>query len=208
VYTRRNQRERYTFSHAGATAVDKAFPPSLSVPSLSAASRLHAGNLERLRSAPVLVLATGGWAIHLSIEAFQALRNLDRKHPNRGTLESRLDRLPLSRYDHLDRLGATDKAECDELTEDYRALQYHCTMANYEAGGDHAWRLRSVAAVLSDVVILPKFLDENRLDALMSSFCRATRKTLRDSVWLAGGARVREEALGVLDGLGGSPGSK
>ena len=132
------------------------------------------------------MLVTGGWAAHLSIEAFQALK----KH--KGTLE----RLPLTRYDHLDRLGATDKAECDELTENYRALQYHCTMANYEAGGDHAWQLRSVAAVLSDVVILPKFLDENRLDATMSSFCRATRKTLRDSVWLAGGVRVREEVLG------------
>lgn len=196
VYTRKNQRELYSFSHASDTTVEKAFPTSLTVPCLSKAHALHSDNLERLRSAPVLVLVTGGWAIHLSIEAFQAQKDQQNKIQLKNQFKNQLDRLPQTRYDHLDRLGATDKAECDELTENYRALQYHCTMASYEAGGDHAWQLRSVTTVLSDVVILPKFLDENRLDAVMGSFCRATRKTLRDSVWLAGEKRVREEALG------------
>ena len=65
-------------------------------------------------------------------------------------------------------------------------------MASYTAGDDHAWRLQSVASVLSDLVILPRILDEARLGSVMSSFCRATRKALHDSVWLAGGTRVRE----------------
>lgn len=186
VYTRRTCRDLYAFSHASVTTIEKSFPLSLAVPCLSKAGKIHSDNLEKLRNTPVLVLVTGEWAIHLSIEAFQSQK------PGKP----HLDRLPLTRYDHLDRLGTTDKAECDELTENYRALQYHCTMASYEAGTDHAWQLCSVATVLSDVVILPKFLDENRLGAVMSSFCRATRKTLRDSVWLAGEARVREEVLG------------
>ena len=41
-------------------------------------------------------------------------------------------------------------------------------MAGYEAGPSHAWKLSSVgqvAQVLSDVVILPKLLDERRLGA-------------------------------------------
>ncbi len=196
VYTRSNQRELFTFSHTGVSAVSKSFPRSLSVPCLAKVASIRAENLERLRSTPVLVLVTGGWAIHISIEAFQSLLGTSPKTPHPGYKAGALDRLPMERYDHLNRLGATDTAKCDELTENYRALQYHCTMASYEAGDDHAWKLCSVATVLSDVVILPKFLDENRLGAVMSSFCRATRKALRDSVWLAGETRVREEALG------------
>lgn len=197
VYTRKHIRDTYTFSHACTTSVRKCFPSSLSVQCLSNAASLNAENLSLLRSAPVLVLVTGDWAVHLSIEAYQG--NAD------------MDRLPKSRYDHLDRLGYLghlghmghmghpghmDSAECSELTDDYRALKYHCTVATYEAGSDHAWRLNSVSPVLSDIVILPRLLEETRLKTVMSSFCRATRKALRDSVRLAGNGRAREECSG------------
>lgn len=101
----------------------------------------------------------------------------------------------MERYDHLDRLGRVDTAECDELTSEYRALKYHCTMASYAAGETHAWRIGSVTPVLSDVVILPRLLEETHLKAVMSAFCRATRKALRDSLILAGGGRVKEQSL-------------
>lgn len=182
VYTRRNNRELYTFSHADTTTVQKAFPSSLSVPSLLQSASIHQRNLHTLRNATVLVLVTGQWAVHVSIEAFQASKNSVHK-------------LPLTRYDHLGRMGKLNTAECAELTEDYRALKYHCTMASYEAGPSHTWKLGSVGQFLSDVVILPKILDERRLGTVMSSFCRATRKSLRDSVLLAGEGRVREETL-------------
>ena len=180
VYTRRNNRELFTFSHAGTTNVRKTFPPSLSIPSLQDTPNIQKSNLQTLRSATVLVLVTGQWAVHLSVEAF---------HANKHSIE----RLPATRYDHLDRLGQMDSAICAELTENYRALKYHCTVASYEAGACHDWKLQGVGTVLSDVVILPKFLDERRLWPVMSSFCRATRKALRDSVLLTGEGRVREE---------------
>jgi hypothetical protein len=180
VYTRRTQRDVYTFSHAGTSALRKAFPASLSVPSLRQTKAIRAQNLEQLRNAPVLVLVTGNWAIHVSIEAYQ------------GNL---IGRLPLKHYDHLSRLGQTDSALCSELAKDYRALKYHCTMASYDPGQDHAWRLQSVATVLSDIVILPQYLEETRLRAVMTSFCRASKKALRDSLLLAGDRKVKEETL-------------
>lgn len=187
VYTRNTNRELYTFSHADTTTVRKAFPPSLSIPSLLQSGSIRHTNLHNLRSATVLILVTGQWAVHVSIEAFQ------------GNKQS-VHRLPLTRYDHLDRLGPLNSAECAELAEGYRALKYHCTMASYEAGVSHDWRLGGVAQVLSDVVILPRLLDERRLGVVMSSFCRATRKALRDSVLLAGEGRVREEMILEIQG--------
>jgi hypothetical protein len=183
VYTRKGPRDIFTFSHSNTTHVKKSFPSALSIPHLGQLQDIHGRNLEEFRQATVLVLVTGGWAFHVSIAAFQG-NNFN------------INRLPVERYDHLDRLGALDSAECNELTKAYRALKYHCTMTSYEAGEAHSWELKSVAPVLSDIVILPKLLEETRLKAVMSSFCRATRKALRDSLILAGGGSVREEAWG------------
>lgn len=182
VYTRQSSRNPFSFSHSNTTNVKKAFPPSLSVPYLRKADAIHRINLEEFRNATVLVLVTGGWAVHVSIEAFQKANNS-------------IDRLPMERYDHLERLRPADTAECDELTNAYRALKYHCTMANYSAGERHTWQIGGVAPVLSDVVILPRLLQETHLKPVISSFCRATRKALKDSLILAGGGRVREESL-------------
>jgi hypothetical protein len=180
VYTRSNAREAYTFSHASTTSVGKSFPQSLSVPCLCQTRDIYRINLETLRNATVLVLVTGGWAVHVSVEAF-----LDNNYS--------IDRLPLRRYDHLCRMGCVDSAECAELTKAYRALKYHCTMASYDAGVEHAWRLQSVVPMLSDIVILPRLLDDSRLKTVISSLCRATRKSLRDSLIVAGNGRMREE---------------
>ena len=182
VYTRKGPRDIFTYSHSNATSVKKHFPSSLSVPHLGRLQETHSRNLEEFRQATVLVLVTGSWAVHVSIEAFQA-SNFN------------INRLPLERYDHLDRLW-TSSPECNEINKAYRALEYHCTMASYEAGEAHSWELKSVAPVLSDIIILPKLLEETRLKAVMSSFCRTTRKALRDSLILAGGGSVREETWG------------
>lgn len=191
VYVRKHARDIYTFSHAATTKLKKSFPSSLSIPCLFSAPGLKAANLNQLRNAPVLILVTGDWAVHLSIEDYQGIQ--ESKDCKSSKFD--LDRLPKSRYDHLDRLGHLDTAECAELTDDHRALKYHCTAATYEAGDDHSWRISSVSPILSDIVILPRILEETRLKAVMSSFCRATRKSLRDSILLAGGERVREEML-------------
>ena len=180
VYTRSSARENYSFSHAGTKSVKKVFPTSLSVPCHCQSRGIYNKNLEELQSTPVLILVTGGWAVHVSIESF-----LDNNYS--------IDRLPMERYDHLDRIGLTDSAECAELTKAYRALKYHSTMASYEAGETHTWELQSVVPMLSDVVILPRLLEERRLNTVMSSFRRATRKALRDSLILAGEGKVREE---------------
>ena len=181
VYTRSSTRESYSFSHASTKSVKKVFPKSLSIPCHCQSHGIYSKNLEELRSTPVLILVTGGWAVHVSIESF-----LDNNYS--------IDRLPIERYDHLERIGQIDSAECAELTKAYRALKYHCTMASYEAGDTHTWELQSVVPMLSDVVILPRLLEEKRLKTVMSSFCRATRKALRDSLILAGEGKVREEA--------------
>ena len=185
VYTRKGPRDSFSFSHSDTTTIKKAFPLSLSIPSLTLLDGIHNRNLEELRNATVLVLVTGEWAAHVSLEAFQS-----------GNLS--IERIPVQRYDHLDRLGNTgntDNAECAELTKAYRALKYHCTMASYEAGGAHQWRIQSVASFLSDVVVLPRLLEETRLKAIMGSFCRATKKALKDSLILAGKGRAREETI-------------
>ena len=182
MYTRKGPRDRFSFSHSSTTNIKKAFPPSLSIPNLTKLHEIHSRNLEELRHATVLVLVTGDWAAHVSVDAFQA-ENFS------------IERLPIERYNHLGRNESVDSAECAELTKAYRALKYHCTMASYEAGSNHSWNIQSVASFLSDVVVLPRLLEETRLKGIMTSFCRATRKALKDSLILAGGGRAREETI-------------
>ena len=55
------------------------------------------------------------------------------------------------------------------------------------------FRYGALLTFLSGVVILPKVLDETRLKSVMSLFCKATRKTLKDSLFLAGRQSVRED---------------
>jgi hypothetical protein len=180
VYTRRSSREYFTFSHVSTTTVMKAFPASLSIPCIRHMDGIYKQNLDTFRSATTLILVTGNWAVHLSLEAFT-----DNNYS--------IDRLPLKKYDHLCRMGLVDNAECSELNKEYRALKYHCTMANYEAGTDHAWKLQNVIPMLSDLVILPRILDERRLKPVFCSFLRATRKAVKDSLIVAGNQRLKEE---------------
>lgn len=182
VYTRSGPREYYTFSHIGTTSVSKSFPASLSIPCRCHVRDVYKRNLESLRSATVLVLVTGNWAIHISLETF--LNN-----------NYSIDRLPMQSYDHLCRMGSLDQGECAEVSKEYRTLKYQCTMASYEAGRGHAWNIHSVIPMLSDIVILPRLLEEKRLKPVIFSFCRAMRKSMKDSVIVAGNQRIREEHL-------------
>ena len=172
VYTRRNQRDTYTFSHARLGSVSKAFAPSLKPQSL--AQITPQTNLQAMRDAPVLILVTGTWAIVVTVEAYV-------KH--KGCLE----KLPLVMYDHLTDLPESGSpAECSEIGKDYRLLRYHSTLATYDQGERHDWALTSVVPMLSDLVILPTHLNERRLKPIMASFSRVTRKCLADSLILAG----------------------
>jgi hypothetical protein len=100
-------------------------------------------------------------------------------------------------YDHLERLGACrgSSKHCAELTNDYKALQYHSTLSHYTQGLDHSWRLFSVVPMLSDTVILPRILDPTRVKTVLTSFARATRKSVRDSLIVAGTTKYKENTM-------------
>ena len=159
----------------------KRFLPSLAVDSLLGARGLQQDNIELLRSKPVLILVTGEWAQHVSIDAYHRL-------------EGRVYRLPSEPYDHFERLGAAAKpAESSELSKAYRVLEYHSSVCTYERGEGHEWRAQGVSPMLSDMVILPRLLTDRRIGPVMHAFVRAVKKTLRDSLLLAGGARFKED---------------
>lgn len=151
--------------------MSKAFPCSLKAKHLSETPSKP--NLQAMRDAPVLILVTGKWAVHVSVEGYMQ---------HRGCLE----RLPVTLYKESQDLPEADLADCSEVGKDYKVLSYHSTLATYEQGESHDWALASVVPMLSDLVILPKRLDERNLRAVVSSFARATRKCLSDSLILAG----------------------
>ena len=185
VYTRRGVNDVFTFSHVEHSTQEKRFARSLKVKDLALAnSTARSANLETLQEATVLILVTGRWAQHVNLNTFT---------PTSG-------RCPAPRYslyDHLDRLCSArgSSKQCSELTRDYRALQYHSTLCHYVSGDDHDWKLFSVIPMLSDIVILPRLLDPSRIKAVMTSFSRATRKCMRDSLIVAGTAKYRENTL-------------
>jgi len=182
VYTRRNNREHYVFSHVGTTNVIKTFPASLSVKCIRHMREIYRRNIDTFRGATVLILVTGSWAVHLSIETFT-----ENNHS--------IDRLPLKKFDHLCRMGSINDERCSELNKEYRALEYHCTMTSYEAGDSNDWKIQNVIPMLSDIVILPRLLDDRRLKPVFSSFCRAMRKATKDSLVMAGNQKTREENI-------------
>jgi hypothetical protein len=180
VYTRRNQRESFTFSHARLNTVSKTVLPNLKLRTLAGMPQANQANLQAMRGAPVILLVTGKWAVTVSIEAYME---------HKGCLE----KLPMELYDPLSDKSESTSAECSEIGKDYRILRYHSTLATYEKGERHDWTLSSVVPMLSDMVIIPKKLDERSLRPIMSSFCRASRKCLSDSLVLAGdGGRCKE----------------
>ena len=185
VYTRRGANDIYTFSHIESITQEKRFPRSLSVPDMAHfQSTLRPANLEALQDAIVLVLVTGRWAHHVSLNSFTPTGG--RCPPPRYSL-----------YDHLERLSAArcGSKHCSELTQDYQAVHYHSTLCHYAQGDNHSWGLFSVVPVLSDTVILPRLLDPGRIKSVLASFSRATRKCMRDSLIIAGTAKYKENTL-------------
>jgi hypothetical protein len=190
VYTRAGVTDLFTFSHIEFTTVAKQFPCSLCVQDMARAGSTRSANLEALQQAVVLILVTGKWAQHLSLDNFAQTGGRG-KQP------------VFTLYDHMDRLchGATrtGNKHCAELTLDYKALQYHSTLCHYTKGDDHSWRLFSVVPVLSDSVILPRLLEPSRIKTAMAGFSRASRKCMRDSLIMAGGAKYKENSMCKID---------
>jgi hypothetical protein len=162
--------------------VRKAFASSLKARCLAEVSpKANQDNLQTMRDAPVLILVTGKWAILVSVDSYAR---------HKGCLE----RLPMEMYNPRNDLPENGTlAECSELGKDYRILRYHSTLASYSQGERHDWTLETVLPMLSDMVILPRKLDEGLLKGVMASFARACRKCLSDSLVLAGeGERVNK----------------
>ena len=181
VYTRPTSRHRFQFSHARHITVKKLFLPSLTTESLRTAQALKNDNAELLRSYPVLVLVTGDWAQYISVDSHA--RHHGRVHPTQP-------------YDHLERLGAgCGSAQSSEVSKNFRMLEYHCSLSTYEQGEDHAWGITGVSTMLSEMVILPRVLYDNKVDKAIHGFIHALKKTLRDSLLLAGGRRFKEDTF-------------
>ena len=183
VYTRRSKNDIFVFSHVNHSTQRKAFLNSLRVNHLNEGTNIKNHNIASARGSTVLLLVTGNWAQHVSLESYnESLGNLDK--------------IPSSQYDHFERMSMDARrghGECAELTKDYRSVQYQSTLSNYTKGDHHLWELESVVPLLSDVVIVPRLLKEDRLKITMSSFNRALKKSLRDSLILAGGCQYKEE---------------
>ena len=184
VYTRAGPNDRYVFSHIECTTLDKRFPRSLTAPDIIAYGSARADNREAIQQATVMVLVTGKWAQHISLNSF-------------ASTDSRGRPPGIVPYDHLRRLAVTQGSSkhCSELTRDYKALQYHSTLCHYAQGGDHSYTFLSVFPVLSDTVILPRILDPSRVKSTMASFSRASRKCIRDSLLVAGTTKYKEDTM-------------
>jgi hypothetical protein len=189
VYTRVGANDAFVFSHVEFTTIAKQFPASLSARDISRGPSTRSANFETLQQATVLVMVTGKWAHHLSLDTL-------------GQTGARCRSPSYSMYDHMERLCSArgSSKHCSELTGDYKALQYQSTLCHYAKGEDHSWRFFSVVPVLSDTVILPRLLEPTRIKSVMASFARAMRKCTRDSLIMAEGTKYRETTLARVEG--------
>ena len=182
VYTRASKRDVFRFSHVVHSTIQKTFPLTLQVHHLRDMVEIKGNNAAAARKSAVLVLVTGKWAQNVSLEAY-----IDSKGD--------IDMIPCTPYDHLERMGAVRDGECSELTQEFRSMQYHSTLCNYTRGEGHTWGLETVVPVLSYVAIVPKFIMEDRLRKTMSSFNRAVKKSLADSLILVDGWQYKEDTM-------------
>ena len=130
------------------------------------------------KTATVLVLVTGDRAHLVSYKSFA--------ENSRNCVD----------YDHLERLSISEddrhRPTFSDLRRGYMALTYHCTLANYERGVDHRWDLASVVPMLSDIIVLPRILTLKAVKPIMSAYCRAIKKSYKDSLLLADSLSFRE----------------
>jgi hypothetical protein len=188
VYTRRGPRDPFTFSHVKTVSVTKTLCPSLSVPDLQAHPKILQRNDEAMQEATVLVLVTGSWAQEYSLAGFTA-----NYHPAMRSHE----RIAPVKYDHLERLGARSN-KCSELSSEFSSVQFHSTMAHYVSGEGHLWRLGGCIPFQSEYVVLPRVLEISRMKNVMRLLHMAIRKSLNDSIYVAGTSQYCERSLGLM----------
>lgn len=210
VYLRRSPNEDYLFSHVERTTVRKMFARSLSVQDIAEQPRTNHSNLTHLRQEPVLILVTGNWAEEYALDHLEAMEDTDHP-PNHHTRTNQFRRRapPCNtvRYDHLQRLY-THSPKNAELATNYYSMEYYSTMAQFTADASHRWRLASVIPFLSDIVVLPRTIATHarwRKKArvcvwrpIMRAFQRAVTKGLKDSIFITGGARYKENTLEMV----------
>lgn len=206
VYYRRNPRDNYALSHVEHTTVSKAFPPSLCIKDISQQPSINSQNIHLFKQEPVLILVTGDWADQYTLGRLEILESSDPSR-NRVHTHKTQSEQNVVRYDHLKRLRGRLPVN-SELTSNYYSMEYHSTMAQYTKTNMHHWQLESVIPFLSDVVVLPKTLHIHTFTTqkartyvwrpLMRSFQRAISKTFRDSLFIAGHVRYKEDSLEMI----------
>ena len=169
-------------------SVPKSVCKSLSVPDLQAHPKIVQRNAEAMNEAPVLVLVTGSWAQEYSLAAFTA-----NYHPVMRSHE----RIAPVKYDHLERLGARSN-KCSELSSEFSSVQFHSTMAHYVSGEGHQWRLAGCIPFQSEYVVLPRILEMGKMKNVMRLLHLAIRKSLNDSIYVAGKSQYWERSLTVM----------
>lgn len=176
---------------------------SLAIPDIIHHQKILHQNVQSFRNEPLLILVTGEWAQQFTLDHFHRLfsENDEKIRSNRGSIPSQQQTM---RYDHLRRLSAQYE-QCEELTSDYRHVQYYSSLTHYDKGAGHDWAWSSTIPFLSDTVILPNVFHpspnlarDQKLLCIYKSFNRAILKSLRDSVFVAERSRFKESSLALV----------
>lgn len=194
VYVRPSPQHPFTFSHVECVTIPKAFPSSLSVPSMAVQRNIQFQNALAFRNEPFLILVTGNWGQQFTLDLFQQLFS-EESRPSRRVMQRLNQATP---YDHVRRLS-TQYQPFEDLTADYRHIQYHSSLASFDRGHNHNWKFMSALPFLSDTVILPRTIHLNAniardsgLKCIYKAFNRAILKSFRDSLFVADKSRFRE----------------
>jgi len=188
TYIRKTSRDRFVFSHLCKSEITKTIPCSLQVQHLRYNSTLQKENINIMKQTPLLVLVTGDWAQNISLDDFFTHR------------DKTVSIVPLVQYDHLHRLQTSilESGSCSELSKDYRILSTHSTLTHYQVDSDHSWIYSNSIPMLSDMVLLPRVLSIKGLNPIMAAFCRAAKKSFKDSLLIAGENRYKEDTLALV----------
>ena len=162
---------------------------------------MHQENTQSFRNEPFLVMVTGNWAQHYSMEQMEYLDSLPISKP------SLFNNQPSVPYDHIQRLNSRHLHN-SELTADYHHLEFHSTMAKYDLDVLQQPIFAGAIPLLSDIVILPKVLPwaawntfkskRSTWTPILRSFSRATKKLIRDSIFIVGRNRYKENTLDIV----------
>lgn len=183
VYVREKRNTLYKFSHVEMEVIEKYAPCSLAVDNINLYTHKYkAENVQSMQNATAILFVTGKWAEKFTVSC---------KNTENG-------RFPVNSchlYSSISRPITEKCKQCTELSPNYRNIEYYSTLCLFKIEDDHSWRLHGITPMLCSTVILPKKIEEYNIPNLVTQVSRATRKCIRDSIWLANTSKYRETTL-------------